>query len=143
MSRGSNLELKARLMMKKVKRSNMRSFQNQPYNKLLTAVAKFVGQIRQLTPRYSAVKIQGKRAYKIARAGKSFPLPPRDVEIKSIEIIGYQWPFLDLKVVCGPGVYIRSLARDIGDELTTKAYLSKLVRTRVGIYCIEDSINFK
>ncbi len=103
------------------------------------ASRQFVGEIKQLPPRYSAVKIQGKRAYKRARAGEQFPLPPRSVEIKNISIMKFDWPDLKLKVITGPGVYVRSLARDIGQVLGTGGYLSGLKRTRVGAFVIERS----
>jgi len=103
------------------------------------AVGRFIGEIQQLPPRYSAVKIRGKRAYKRARDGEEFPLPPRNVEIKDISVIKFNWPYLKLKVTTGPGVYVRSLARDIGQELGTGGYLAGLKRTRVGAFVIEKS----
>lgn len=104
---------------------------------------RFVGNIKQTPPIYSAVKIKGQAAYKRVRAGEQIKLKPRRVNIKSIEIIKYQWPFLELKVVTGSGVYIRSLARDIGEELKTGGYISELVRTRVGKYNLEKAIDVK
>lgn len=97
-------------------------------------LSSFVGNIKQQAPKYSAVKIYGKEAYKRARSGEDFPLPIRDVEIKEIELLEYSWPFLEVRVVSGPGVYIRSLARDVGSELNCGGYLAKLIRTRVGNY---------
>lgn len=93
---------------------------------------KFIGQIKQQAPKFSAIKIYGKEAYKRARMGEDFPLPPRDVEIKNIVLQKYVWPTLEIKVVSGPGVYIRALARDIGKELGCGGYLADLTRTRVG-----------
>jgi len=103
----------------------------------------FIGQIRQTAPKYSAVKIYGKEAYKRAREGEEFPLPPRDVEIKKIELLAYQWPCLEIKLISGPGVYVRSLARDIGLKLDCGGYLAKLVRTRVGKYSKSNSYSVK
>jgi len=102
------------------------------YKEVERVVQKFEGKILQTPPAYSAVKIKGKEAYKLARRGQKPNLGPRPVEIKEIKILKYQWPYLKLKVTTGPGVYIRSLARDIGRELETGAYLAELERTRVG-----------
>lgn len=103
-------------------------------------VAKFKGKIKQRPPVFSAIKIKGQRAYKLARALQKVLLKPRTVEIKKIEIMKYRWPFLKLRVVTGPGVYIRSLARDIGGKLKTGGYLADLERTRVGKFNAEDAI---
>lgn len=96
------------------------------------AVKKFIGVISQIPPQFSAIKVRGKSAYKTARKGEHVELKPRTVEIKKIEIESYEWPYICMRVVTGPGVYIRSLARDIGQALGTGGYLSELVRTRVG-----------
>jgi len=103
-------------------------------------IEKFIGNIEQAPPPYSAMKIGGKRAYKLAREGKEVILLPRPVIIKSIEIIEYSWPHLKIRVVTGPGVYIRSLARDIGRELKTGGYIASLIRTRVGEFRKENTI---
>ncbi|MEK7093941.1 MAG: tRNA pseudouridine(55) synthase TruB [Patescibacteria group bacterium] len=103
-------------------------------------VDKFIGNIEQTPPPYSAMKIGGKRAYKLAREGKEVILLPRPVAIKNIEIMGYSWPILEIRVVTGPGVYIRSLARDIGRELKTGGYIASLTRTRVGEFTREQAI---
>lgn len=96
------------------------------------AICEFIGNIKQEPPQFSAVKRQGREAYKYARKGEHINLGFRDIEIKSIEIIKYKWPVLKIKVVTGPGAYIRSLARDIGKELEVGGYLAGLERTRVG-----------
>ncbi len=98
------------------------------------AVGTFVGSIMQEPPIYSALKIAGKPAYAYARAGHSVVMRPRPVVIHEIEVISYTWPILTLRVVTGPGVYIRSLARDIGEVLGTGGYLAALERTRVGSF---------
>jgi tRNA pseudouridine55 synthase len=103
----------------------------------------FIGEIMQTPPIYSAIKIQGKRAYKSARANENITLEPRKATIHSIDIREYIWPMLILKVTTGPGVYIRALARDIGITLETRAYLSELERTRVGEYTKENSFTFE
>jgi tRNA pseudouridine55 synthase len=101
-------------------------------------IPKFEGKIMQAPPAFSAVKIKGERAYKLAREGKDVVMNKRRVEVKKIELLKYKWPFLDLRIETGPGVYIRSLARDIGRELGVGGYLVGLERTRVGEFRIED-----
>lgn len=103
-------------------------------------IPKFVGEIQQVPPIYSAIKMEGKRAYKMARSGKTPEMKPRSIEIKDIEIIDYDYPYLKLNVITGKGVYIRSLARDIGEELGVGGYLAGLERTRVGQFTKEDSL---
>lgn len=103
-------------------------------------LSKFKGKISQIPPIYSAVKVKGKESYKLARKGKPPSLLPRKVDIKGIEILDYKWPYLKLKVITGPGVYIRSLARDIGKALKTGGYLYDLERVRVGDYTKEKSL---
>ena len=85
-------------------------------------------------PIYSALKIKGKKAYELARKGATPALSPRKVYIKDIEILNYRWPFLKIKVITGPGVYIRAIARDLGDMLGVGGCLAELERTRVGEY---------
>lgn len=99
----------------------------------------FVGTISQMPPKYSAIKIQGKEAYKRIRKGEDFEMKPRIVEIKQIKILKYKYPTLEIKVTCGSGTYIRSLARDIGQKLGTGAYLAKLVRTKVGEFTLANT----
>ncbi len=99
----------------------------------------FLGEIRQMPPAYSAVKIRGREAYKRARAGEQFIMGVRCVRIDSIEILSYQYPIVKLRVVTGSGVYIRSLARDIGAALDTGAYLAGPTRTRVGQFTIQNT----
>jgi tRNA pseudouridine55 synthase len=94
----------------------------------------FVGQINQIPPQFSAVKLNGQPAYKKARQGQELELKAREVEIKNIELMNYDWPLVEIRVVTGPGVYIRAIARDLGRKLKTGGYISKLVRTRVGQY---------
>lgn len=95
-------------------------------------VHSFIGEIEQTPPQYSAVKIKGKEAYKYARKGQAVKLKPRKALIKDIQIISYNYPYLILKVTTGPGVYIRTLAKDIGEKLKTGGYIAELERTRVG-----------
>ncbi len=100
----------------------------------------FVGKTKQTPPLYSAVKIKGREAYKYARKGKSVNLSARDIFIKNIKITHYKYPKLKIKIITSKGVYIRSLARDVGKKLNTGGYLYNLERTRVGNYNIEDCV---
>ncbi len=92
----------------------------------------FTGTINQRPPAFSAVKIKGRRAYKMARRGEPVELRPRPVTVHAIDLLGYEWPQLELDIRCGPGVYIRSLARDIGTALGTGGHCKTLRRTAVG-----------
>ncbi|MFA6919307.1 MAG: tRNA pseudouridine(55) synthase TruB [Patescibacteria group bacterium] len=103
-------------------------------------IPKFLGNIKQVPPQFSAIKIKGNRAYQMARAGQIVKFRERFVEIKNIEILNYKYPYLNIKVTTGPGAYIRSLARDIGQKLKVGAYMAELQRTRVGDYKIEDCL---
>jgi len=100
----------------------------------------FIGTVMQTPPIWSAVKVAGKEAYKRAEKGEVVSLSSRPVRIDEIEIIHYEYPNLVLRVATGPGVYIRSLARDIGEILKTKGYLSGLIRTRVGNFDRSNAI---
>lgn len=95
---------------------------------------KFKGQIMQVPPVYSAVKIDGKRAYKFARKGAEVELKPKQLEISEIEMLDFDGRDLTIRVVCSKGTYIRALARDIGEALGSGAHLVQLRRTRVGEY---------
>ncbi len=107
------------------------------------ATQQFIGKIKQTPPAYSALKFEGRAAYKYARAGKKIKLEPRLVEIKEIEILNYKWPFLELRVVTGPGVYIRALARDLGEDLNVGGYLAELERIRVGQFNKSNAVDIK
>lgn len=102
------------------------------------ALNSFVGNILQVPPVFSAVKIDGKRAYKYARHGKEPELKAKPVTIKEIEFISLEGNLLKFRVVCGKGTYIRSLARDLGQFLKSGAHLKELRRTRVGNISVED-----
>ncbi len=110
---------------------------------VVSVVSRFRGVIEQAPPAFSAVKIGGERAYKRARKGEFIQPEKRKVDIKKINVLDYRYPFLKIIVVTGRGVYIRSLARDIGRELGTGGYLHSLVRTRVGEFMIEDCIELE
>ena len=104
------------------------------------AAARFVGQIMQRPPAFSAMKVGGKRAYALARKGESVLLEPRPVFVEAVEVLAYAWPHLDLDIRCGKGVYIRSIARDLGGALGTGGSLASLRRTAVGGFTIEQAI---
>lgn len=103
------------------------------------AVEKFVGETEQKVPSYSAVKINGERAYKLARAGKEVEMPVRKVRIDEIEILDYKWPDLTIRCQVSSGTYIRALGEDIGKELGVGGYLTALRRTQVGEWRIEEA----
>ena len=104
----------------------------------------FVGEQWQVPPMFSAVKVDGKRAYKLARQGEQVELKPKLLVIDEIEIVDFEAAKmqLTLRIVCSKGTYIRALARDIGQQLQSGAHLIALKRIRVGKITIEDCINF-
>lgn len=111
-----------------------------PKRKTVESVLRsFTGKITQTPPRFSAIKINGERAYKLARKGADFEIPSRKVEIYSIEILDYSYPTLKIRCHVSSGTYIRTLAEDIGKKLGTGAYLTALRRTKIGDYHIEDA----
>lgn len=101
----------------------------------------FCGKIMQVPPVFSAVKVDGKRAYNFARKGKEVELKAKPLEIKEIELISCDFPDITLRIVCSKGTYIRALARDIGQALDSGAHLVKLRRTRVGDNKVEDAMS--
>lgn len=109
-------------------------------SRIQQALKKFVGNIQQSPPAYSAIKIGGKQSYKLARAGINMPLKPRTVTISSIDILSFDSPYLKIKVHCSTGTYIRSIAGDLGADLGCGAYLQDLIRTAYGPYKIEESL---
>ncbi len=104
------------------------------------ALTEWVGTVAQLPPEHSAMRVGGRRAYELAREGKPVPVEPRPVRIDAIDILGYEWPMLDLSITCGKGTYIRSLARDIGVSLQTGGMLRALRRVRSGPYDVGQAI---
>lgn len=116
------------------------SNQQPSFDEVQEVVEGFIGEIEQIPPKYSALKIKGKKAYQMARNGEEFEMNSRKVLINNIAIISYKYPELEFDVSCGSGTYIRSLANDIGEELGTGAYLNYLKRTKVGNFIVKDSI---
>jgi len=110
---------------------------------ILQATKNFSGNITQLPPPHSAVKIDGKRAYEMARKGQSFEVKPREIFISTFEITNIQFPVVSFKVVCSKGTYIRSLAHDFGKSLGSGACLDALCRTRIGDFKLEDALTLE
>lgn len=100
---------------------------------------RFIGEIEQLPPQFSALKVGGRPAYQLARRGERVNLHPRTVRIDRLELLDYQWPNLKLRIDCGRGTYIRALARDVGEILAGGGYLTALCRTRIGPFDVESA----
>lgn len=103
------------------------------------ALSKLTGEIEQTPPAYSAIKVGGQRAYKLARAGKEVDIPKRKVNIYSLELISYDYPKIRIRTHVSSGTYIRTLAQDIGEILGTGAYCSELRRTKIGDMSIDST----
>lgn len=108
---------------------------------ITAATSKFIGEIAQIPPVFSALKKDGKRLYEYARAGENVEIPSRIVEITQFEITSVQLPEINFRVVCSKGTYIRSLAHDFGKALGSGAYLSSLRRTKIGGFLVEDALD--
>ena len=108
-------------------------------DELHRAAARFVGEIEQRPPDFSAAKVKGRRAYRIARAGKQVRLETKRVQVHSLSVVAYDELQLVLDVTCGTGTYIRALGRDLAESLGTAAVMSALVRTSIGPYRFEQS----
>jgi tRNA pseudouridine55 synthase len=105
------------------------------------ALVSQVGEVFQLPPEYSALKIKGQRAYDLARAGRVVHLKPRLVRIDRVDLMSYSWPLLELEIACGAGTYIRSIARDVGDDLACGGLVASLVRTRIGPFDLGSAVD--
>lgn len=112
-----------------------------PLEAVETGLTSFVGKSMQKPPIYSAVKIDGKRAYKLARAGISVEIDPRPIQIKSIKLNNYEYPYARFVADVSSGTYIRSLVQDIGEKLETGAYMSDLRRTKVGDFKLNRALS--
>jgi len=104
------------------------------------AARSLTGRIWQRPPAFSALKVQGRRAYDLARRGQEVKLEPRPVDVYRIDVAAYEYPQLTLSVECGSGTYIRSLGRDLAESLGTAAVMSALVRTAIGSFRLEDAV---
>ena len=110
-------------------------------NLLKDTIQKFIGKQQQIPPIFSAKKINGVRAYTKARKGQEVKLKASDIEIFDIKILDFKNPFLELKISCSKGTYIRAFARDIGKALDSGAYLHELRRTAIGNYSVKDAMS--
>jgi tRNA pseudouridine55 synthase len=108
---------------------------------LVAAAGRFVGRIAQRPPAFSALKVDGRRAYKLARGGRPPQLAPRMIEIFSAEVRSYEYPELVMEVECGSGTYIRALGRDLAESLGTAAVMSALVRSAIGGFRVEEAVD--
>ena len=108
-------------------------------NTLESTLNDFIGEIEQTPPKFSAIKINGQRAYKLARKGEDFEMPTRKVTIYNIEILEYEYPILKIRCHVSSGTYIRTLAEDIGKALGTGAYCESLRRLKIGKYDVKDA----
>lgn len=104
---------------------------------------KFIGNIEQIPPDFSAVKINGQRAYKKARKGEEIKLKPKAIIIRSLELLSYENTFLKIKIICSKGTYIRALARDIGVTLNSGAHITELERTAIGNFHVDKAFTMK
>lgn len=107
------------------------------------AVLGFIGDIEQRPPVFSALKKDGKRLYEYAREGKEVEIPTRTVHISEFEITGFSKPYIHFRVVCSKGTYIRTLAHDLGKAVGSGSHLSKLRRTRIGEFKVENALSIE
>ena len=108
-------------------------------NEIEEVVKQFVGEIKQTPPAHSAIKVNGQRAYVLARAGKEVEIPERKVTIHSLEVVEYAYPEVKIRTHVSSGTYIRTLAQDIGEQLQTGAYCTQLRRTRIADWDVENA----
>ncbi len=106
-------------------------------------LTEFIGNIEQIPPAYSAIKVRGKKSYQVARKGKKIVLKPRKVRVYSIELTSYKYPVLNLRCEVSSGTYIRAIARDIGKKLGCGAYLRNLRRTGIGKYRLDEAVKIE
>ncbi len=112
-------------------------------DELEEALKGFVGEITQTPPIFSAIKVDGVRAYKLARSGQPVDMPSRKVTIRGLRLDSYKYPYAAIEADVSSGTYIRTLVEDIGTELTTGAYTTALRRTRVGEYSVSDAVQIR
>lgn len=110
---------------------------------LEAAALRFVGTLQQRPPIYSALKVQGRRAYDLARSGQEVELAPRPIEVFRLEVTAYDYPRLGLRIRCGSGTYVRSLGRDLAEALGTGAVMSALVRTSIGDFTLAEACDLE
>lgn len=113
-----------------------------PSPEAISAVlGRFTGVIQQIPPQYSAIKVDGERAYDLAREGVEVELKPREVIVYDLQLTGTEGDTASFALTCGKGTYVRAIARDMAEALGACGYISELVRTRVGPFCLEDAIS--
>jgi tRNA pseudouridine55 synthase len=111
--------------------------------KVKKIVTEFIGEISQVPPIFSAKKIKGKKLYQLARKGEKLEPEPIIVCIEYIKLLEYDWPFVEIKVACSSGTYVRSLANDLGQKLGCGGYLEELCRTKIGSFSLTEAINLQ
>lgn len=119
---------------------NERPFAHLGRQQVVAALEKYRGEFLQTPPAYSAVKVKGKRLYKLARQGKEIEAIPRRVTIYDLQMQSFALPDMTIKITCSRGTYIRALARDVGNDLGCGAFVRELRRTRIGDYRVEDAM---
>jgi len=119
---------------------NERPFTHLDKQQVVEALEKYRGEFLQVPPAYSAVKVKGRRLYKLARQGKEIEAIPRRVTIYDLQLQSFALPDMMLKITCARGTYIRALARDVGNDLGCGAFVRELRRTRIGDYRVEDAM---
>ena len=107
---------------------------------LNVALGAFRGEVEQVPPDFSAARVDGKRAYDLARRGREVAIAPRQVRVDRIDVLEYVWPNLDVEILCGKGTYIRSIARDLGDVLGVGGYIASLRRTHIGTFTTAEAL---
>ncbi|MBQ7579224.1 MAG: tRNA pseudouridine(55) synthase TruB [Clostridia bacterium] len=112
-------------------------------NQILNILPEFIGKQMQIPPQYSAKSVNGERAYKLARNGETVNLPPKEIEIYSLELLDYKEKEAEFKMHCSSGTYVRSVARDLANKLKTIATTIKIHRTKSGFFKIEDSVSLE
>lgn len=105
------------------------------------AAGRFIGQIEQRPPAFSALKVAGRRAYALARAGQSVELQARKITIHELHVVRYEYPELEIDIACSSGTYVRSLGRDLAESLGTAAVMSALARTAIGPFVVEHAVS--
>jgi tRNA pseudouridine55 synthase len=122
---------------------NYRPFEHITSEQIKSAAHQFTGEIMQVPPAHSAIQIDGKRVYELARQGKEVIIEPRKVTVSEFEITGVHLPLVHFRIVCSTGTYIRSLANDLGIALGCGAYLSSLCRTRIGEFRLDEALTME
>lgn len=122
---------------------DMKPYEHLTKEQIEAATVPFTGPILQIPPAHSAIKVDGKRVYELARRGQEVKLEPRPVTIHAFEITAIEGPKVFFRVVCSTGTYIRSLAHDFGQALGCGAYLSSLRRTKIGAFSVDDAMTIQ